>query len=102
MTDPKLAELLQSFLKGCESIYLKSLPETYPENCIDKFSLQIGRRYAKVLRGGSVHVFIDLNNGDVLKAASWRAPATGARGNLFDNMGGLGRMTPCGAEYNRN
>lgn len=32
----------------------------------------------------SVHCFIDIATGDVLKAASWKAPAKGARGSIYD------------------
>lgn len=33
----------------------------------------------------SVYCFIDLSNGDILKAAGWKAPAKGARGNIFND-----------------
>lgn len=46
-----------------------------------------GRRYLRiVMESGqrSVHCFIDATNGDILKAATWKAPAKDARGNLFE------------------
>lgn len=52
-----------------------------------------GRKYIKVITGGSVHCFIVKNDdpkkglraGDILKAASWAAPALNfTRGNVFD------------------
>lgn len=49
----------------------------------------------------SVFCFIDKTNGDVLKSAGWKVPAKGARGNIFDEHNGLGRITPYGTEYNR-
>lgn len=33
----------------------------------------------------SAYCFIDLSNGDILKAAGWKAPAKGARGNIFND-----------------
>jgi hypothetical protein len=36
-----------------------------------------GQRY-----GRSVHAFVDLATGDLYKAAGWKAPAKGARGNI--------------------
>ena len=65
-----------------------------------------GRRYMKVIvksesGGTSVHCFVDRTNGNVLKAASWSTPAKGARGNIFDDNNGLGRMGPYGPAYNR-
>lgn len=48
-----------------------------------------GQKYQRVVmhpRGGgdSVAFFIDLNTGDILKAAGWKAPAKGVRASLFD------------------
>lgn len=46
----------------------------------------------------SVFAFIEIASGDVLKAASWNAPAKHARGNIFadDPLKGT---TPYGPEY---
>lgn len=84
--------------------------------------LDVGSRFVKVTRldrtsagvvlhRGSVHAFIDITGGniggvnhqpgDVLKPASWRAPAKHARGNLFDDKGGLGWMSSYGPAYLR-
>jgi hypothetical protein len=43
--------------------------------------------------------FIDVTNGDILKPATWRAPAKHARGNVFDDDYGMSHMTPHGPEY---
>ncbi len=54
------------------------------------YSMKRGRKYGKVIMtvigssGISVHSFVDLNNGDILKAAGWAAPAKTARGSVFD------------------
>ena len=55
------------------------------------YSMTRGRKYGKVIMtvlgssdGRSVHSFVDLNNGDILKAASWATPAKTARGSVFD------------------
>jgi hypothetical protein len=62
-----------------------------------------GKRYARIVSTGygarSVHCFVDLINGDILKAASWRAPAKHARGNIWDNDGGRSALTPWGVRY---
>lgn len=65
--------------------------------------IQPGKKYIKVVTGNSVHSFIvatdtdkKFRKGDILKAASWKAPARNqARGNLFE--GYTIRWT--GAEY---
>lgn len=36
----------------------------------------------RVGTGRSVHAFVDNESGDLFKAAGWKAPAKGARGNL--------------------
>lgn len=84
--------------------------------------LAVGSRFVKVTRldrstagvvseRGSVHAFIDITggnidgvnhqSGDVLKPATYRAPAKHARGNLFDDKGGLGWMSSYGPAYLR-
>ena len=47
-----------------------------------------GRRYDKLIKltrnQRSVWGFVERSTGDILKAASWRAPAKTLRGNIFD------------------
>ena len=67
----------------------------FRQEMIDKFNAniryEVGSKYIKVITGSSVHSFIVRNKtdkfkpGDILKAASWKAPAKNfARGNIFD------------------
>lgn len=46
-----------------------------------------GQRYIKVIckdtASRSAFCFVDKTNGDVLKAASWKAPAKGKRGSIY-------------------
>lgn len=68
-----------------------------------KLSVEMGRRYARLVRDDgssrSVHCFVDLTNGDVLKAASWKTPAKHARGNVLSADNGVGGLTAYGAKY---
>ena len=87
----------------------------------DKVEVKLGRRYAKIVKlsrhyvaqasdkviettsGGSVHTFVDINNGDILKAASWAAPApNGVRGNIFSDDYGASVVNEHGANYKYN
>ena len=66
---------------------------------IDEFNkgldIKSGKKYDKVIQGGSVWGFIAKDDGvhkgiphkkgDVFKAAGWRAPAKWARGSIFDD-----------------
>lgn len=59
----------------------------------DAIEVKFGRKYIKILSGGSAHSFIVNTNkdskfkkGDILMAASWSTPARNKpRGNIFDN-----------------
>jgi hypothetical protein len=57
-----------------------------------------GRKFVRIVMettpdaeftGASVHAFVNLANGDLLKAAGWKAPAKGARGNLLTDLEGV-------------
>ena len=50
------------------------------------FHFKINKKYTKIIKtdhgNDSVHAFVDNSNLDILKAATWNAPAKGARYNL--------------------
>ncbi|MDE3023105.1 MAG: hypothetical protein KGI54_14865 [Pseudomonadota bacterium] len=52
-------------------------------------SIKSGTVYLKVTGNGSVQFFVDKVTGDILKAASWNAPAKGVRGNVLSGINGL-------------
>lgn len=43
----------------------------------------------------SAYCFIDLSNGDILKAASYKAPAKGKRGSIWNDGFDVGNGKPC-------
>lgn len=54
-----------------------------------KFKIEYGRKFAKVIHNSwgseSVHCFVEIANGNIHKAATFRAPQkNGVRGNLTD------------------
>ena len=52
-----------------------------------EIKVMVGRRYVRVVKidnQRSVHSFVDITNGDILMAASWKAPAKHARGNVYE------------------
>lgn len=112
MVDKEFMSAFEKYFKGCEDIYNKYHEfYGYSENQKDEHEYVIGRRYIKVnikrrdTEARSVHSFIDMKKGEtlgnVMKPASWSAPAKGARGNIFDKNNGLGMMTPHGPGYLR-
>jgi len=65
-------------------------------------SIEKGKRYWKIVikdSQTSVFAFIDTQNGNVYKAASWRAPAKHARGNIFDFDRGARWIGPYGMAH---
>jgi hypothetical protein len=79
---------------------LSNLPEDRREHrmkSLEKFknslSVNVGKKYIKIVKDNSVWGFVVNTSddrlfkyGDILKAASWAAPArNGARGNVFED-----------------
>jgi hypothetical protein len=71
-------------------------------NHAPKLSVTYGRKYAKIMSDSSAWGFIALTNdpskgqviGDLLKPASWSAPARHARGNILDGSAVYGKYGP--------
>ena len=92
---------IKDFVKGVQAISDNHYKTRFPTLTPSKIEYELGNRYCKIIKaefgGGrdgarSVYGFIDMTNGDVLKAAGWKAPAKNfARGNLNDEAKGLGR-----------
>ncbi len=96
---------LKLFITGCEAIidaYWKRMNFTHGPP--PTLSLEPGLRYIRVVQTSagsrSVYAFIDKTNGDILKGASWKAPAKHARGSIFDENP-LKMMGPHGPAYLR-
>ena len=73
-----------------------------------KFRADLGNKYARVIKvdqlngGRSVHTFVNMDNGDILKSGGWKAPApNGVRGNIFDTDLGASVVNEQGANYLR-
>jgi hypothetical protein len=61
-----------------------------------KLEVEPGKRYIRIVAcsPGQRHAwaFVDTATGDVLKPDGWKRPAKGARGNVFDEHSGTGRV----------
>lgn len=108
-----------SWLKGCQELINERFKKEYPILSPNLLTCEPGKNYIRVVsvsdngKGSrSVFCFVasednetkalgTVKRGDVLKSASWKAPAKGARGNIFEPDNGLGRMTHYGATYNK-
>ncbi len=105
-TTPEFDKAFDTWIKGAQ----KKIDDYYKKMKYDNqnrtLSYTNGPKRIKIIQTNeagntSVFAFIDKTTGDVLKPASWKAPAKGARGNIFDRDNGLGRITAYGPEYNR-
>ena len=97
--------LVKGVQKKIDAYFKKDLPNLEP----DILEIKKGKRYIKINRknvsgsGLSVFAFIDAKKGDtygdILKPASWKAPAKHARGNVFDGNHGIGSIGVYGPAY---
>jgi hypothetical protein len=97
-------EVYAARLQVCIDSYYN--PE-YPHMTPNRIEVQYGKKNAKIISratfgsSASVHTFVDLTNGNILKAASFKAPApNGVRGNIFNPNSDVGiTIGRYGAEY---
>lgn len=101
-TTEQLEAAVEGYRKGAEQQLIAYFQEHYKNLTPSTLEVVKGKRYYKVVRHDSqicVFAFIDSSNGNILKPASWNAPAKHARGNVFDDNFGLARTTVYGPEY---
>jgi hypothetical protein len=92
---------IDAFFEGCKRISYRYMDATFPSLNKPVFELEELQKRYRVTRDRSAFCFIDKATGDVLKAASWAAPAKHARGNIFDESNGLAKIGPYGPAYLR-
>ncbi len=92
---------IEDFRKMMEETLQKNY-DTY-ENLgwVAAITVSKGSKYAKLFNvskgsGKQILAFINMNNGDVLKPASFKIPAKHPRGNVYDADGGAQAVTPNG------
>ena len=71
-------------------------------------TVDYGNKYARIVKNDqlngsrTVHTFVNMTNGDILKSGGWKAPApNGVRGNIFDTDLGESVVNEFGANYLR-
>lgn len=108
MTTTEFTDALKLYIEGQQHLineYWKQMGFTYAPP--DRVETEEGKRYVRVVRqdargsSRSAMAFVDKTTGDVFKAASWKAPAKHARGNIFDEYNGLKTATAHGPAYLR-
>jgi hypothetical protein len=103
--DTTVREAVEKFVASVQAMLDEHYTKTYSNVQSPIITATYGKRYVRIVSTGrtgtcrSVYCFID-QNGDVLKAASWKAPAKGVRGSvLAENP--LAGVTIYGAAYRR-
>ena len=86
--------------------YYKAMNFTFSDPPV--VTVDYGKKYARIVKndqlngGRSVHTFVNLLNGDILKSGGWKAPApNGVRGSIFADDVGDDRINEMGANYLR-
>lgn len=97
---------LDFFMIGVNSLIAKDYAKLYENLEPSIVYPEEGGRYIRIVAERSdgsrySHCFIDKSNGDVLKCATWKAPAKHARGNIFSAHNGLEGVGVHGANYIR-
>lgn len=76
---------LELFLEAIHAKRNAEVKDTYP-----KFTAEKGVKRVRIVDnycGRSAYCFVDKETGNILKAASWGAPAKGIRGNIYQDHG---------------
>ena len=96
---------IEEFVARCQVISSEYQTKHFPNNAPQTLNLEPGKKYCRIVQIGpgtrSAWAFVDMANGDVLKAASWKLPAKHARGNIFDENQGMKHIGPYGPAYLR-
>jgi len=97
IVDQKLLNRIQEYVERLGNLREVYYKEEVPNQIAPPINIVLGRKYAKVVAGASTHTFINMENGDILRAASNIAPTPpniGVRGNIFDDDCGISCVGP--------
>ena len=101
MDTKNITEQIETFRTALEKMLVEHHNALFPTLKAPSVEISTGKRFARIIKksnGASAYGFIDLINGDLFKAASWKAPAMHARGNIF-NQNILSGCGPYGMAY---
>ena len=76
---------IEDYVAEIQEATNKHFAKNYPSLKPDTYEIRKGKRYYKIINsGGGVHCFVDMD-GNIWKAASWKAPQkNGIRGHIND------------------
>ena len=84
----KYSKAMSEFMGRIDEQYGEYYRKTLTALKYEPIRVNRGRRFDKLIQGGSVYCFVEKNTGNVYKAASWKAPYTKGdncvRGSIYD------------------
>jgi hypothetical protein len=103
-TTPNFETALQTFVTSAQAIIDDHMTKNFPMLPREVLTVEPGRRYVRIVKshgesGRYVYCFVDKTNGDILKAATWKAPAKHARGNIYTTKDISQAVNHYGAHY---
>lgn len=93
-------EVFENWFEKCKELVFEHNKAVFSNEALyNKLSYKVNKKYIRVCDNSSAWAFIDKENGDVLKPASFKTPAKGSRGNIFDKHNGMKYITAYGPAY---
>lgn len=80
-------QIANDFAAALDNAVREHYASRFPTLKVPQVDVEPGRKYARIVLAGSqrsVHAFVDLTNGTLLKAEGWKKPAKHARFDLTD------------------
>ncbi len=99
-TETQMRDQITLFVLTLSDYYNADYAKNYPMLTPPTFHAEYGRKFVRIVkkergdRYGAVYCFIDFANGDLRKAAGWKAPAPHKRGNIFNENCDVGDDKP--------
>lgn len=101
MTPNDFDTALQSYIETAQRISQEHRDKHWPNAPLYEWNVERLKRYVRVVKDASVHSFIDISNGDILKPAGYTKPAKHPRGNIFTPDHGASALDWHGPKYLR-
>ncbi len=97
--NPELPNRITMMLDKLYDMYDAYFRGHYPSSTVPTFSAEYGPKNVRIVisdrSSRSVYCFVDIESGDILKSASWKAPAKGKRGSIWNDECDVGYYRPC-------
>ena len=81
---------LAAFVSHCQAVVTKNHTDNKFTFKCSTITVEKGKKFARIVRNDgssrSCHCFVDMLTGDILKTASWKAPAKGVRGSIYSKV----------------